>query len=57
MPGITGIELIGGSDIEKKIAQRCLKSVESKIKNVECKNSYADGDVYDLAGIKIMSGE
>jgi hypothetical protein len=48
MPSITGIELIRRSDIQKKIAQRCLESVESKIQNVEREYSYADGSVCGL---------
>jgi hypothetical protein len=48
MPSITSIELIGWSDIQKKIAQRCLESVESKIKNVKREDSYANGSVCGL---------
>jgi len=48
MPCITGIELIRGSNIEKKITQRRLKSIKSKIKNVEREDGDANGDVCDL---------
>jgi hypothetical protein len=48
MPSITSIELIRRSDIQKKIAQGRLESVESKIKNIEREDSYADGSVCGL---------
>jgi hypothetical protein len=57
MPCITGIELIRGGNIEKKITQRCLKGIKSKIKNVEPKNGDANGDVCDLAGIRSLYGK
>jgi hypothetical protein len=52
MPCITSIELIRGSNIEKKIAQRRLKCIKSKIKDVESENSDANSNVCDLAGYK-----